>query len=247
MPRINFNDSGSYAGSSNYFSLSDNGDKADINLLIDKEEDIEIYAVHTIETKDGQTTVNCLREPSGTIDDCPLCAAKNRPYIQLYLKLINEGQIKIWTRGKTFYDKIKSLLRRYKPLSATTFEIEREGKKGDPKTTYGFYEVETLDGLKNKEAVLNHFGLEDTVNILGDYVKDYSYEDLCDFLDYGTLPDGSGNKSQVGGRDYSRNKTEKADIRRRKPVMEEAEEVAEEKITKRRHSVKSATEDDEAY
>lgn len=243
MPKINFDDSSSYSGNSNYFSLSDNGDKADINILIDKEDDIEIYAVHTIETKDGQTIVNCLREPQGSMDDCPLCAAKNRAYVQIYLKLINEGQVKVWTRGKTFYDKLKSLLRRYKPLSATTFEVEREGKKGDPKTTYGFYEVGTLDGLKNKEAVLKHFKLEDAINILGDYVKDYSYDELCDFLDYGTLPDGYGNKSEAGGRDYSRNKTNKSEIRRRPAKVDEDTETPE---PPRRRPAK-VDEDEEAY
>lgn len=209
MPRININDAEQYSSGGNYFSLKDDGDVAQVRLLIDSEEDVEVYAVHQIQTKEGNITVNCLREPGAAIDTCPLCQNRHKPQVSLFIKLIHEDTIKVWNRGKTFYETIKGLIRRYKPLPAYDFEVERHGKAGDSKTTYQFYQVGDIDdSIQNVDDLLNATNLEldNKLEILGNYVRDWSYDEMWDYLESGKLPDNNNQAQggEQGGRNYNR-------------------------------------------
>lgn len=192
MPKINIEQADSYSNAGGqYFTLADDGDTATVNFLLDSEDDLEIYAYHSLDGREGKFSVNCIREPNAGKETCPLCAAGHRTGIQLYIKLINEGVIKIWTRGKSFYSQIQSLLRRHKKLSSKTFEIERIGKKGDTKTTYSFYEMDGDYSAKDRSDLLDYYGLTeaDEPEILGTYLRNWTFEDMEYFLDTGEIPD----------------------------------------------------------
>ena len=113
------------------------------------------------------------------VDDCPLCAAKQRVLAKVFVPVYDEEtqEIKIWDRGKTFFSKISSLCARYNPLVSTPFEIERNGKKGDTSTTYETYALETDD------LTLEDF--PEVPELLGTLILDKTYEELEFYLDNG--------------------------------------------------------------
>lgn len=222
MPKITFEESEKYRSGGSYFGLSDNGDTAQVQFLIDNERDIEVYATHKIETKDGMKTVNCLREPGAPISDCPLCQTKHSVSIGVYVKLLHEGKLEIWNRGKSMYEKFKNLARRFKPLSSHVIEIERVGKKGDVNTSYDFYDIETLKNIKSKEDILADFSKEDidAVEIFGNIIKDYTFEQLEDFLRTGSFDTGEESQVRRRNRKYEEvRNSEPARRNVRKPIM----------------------------
>lgn len=206
MPKISFEESNSYQSGGGFFGLQDDGDTAQVNFLVDNEGDIEVYAVHRIQDGNSTVVVNCLREPGAPISDCPLCQAKHGVTIGVYIKLIHDGSLKIWNRGKTFYDRIKNLCRRYKPLSAHLIEIERVGKKGDTNTSYDFYDIaEGFDkSVKSKDDLLADFSNEEIekIEVFGNVIKDYSYEQLENYLNTGVLSDEAEVKVTRRNRKY---------------------------------------------
>lgn len=221
MPKINFNEAESYSSGGSFFGLSDDGKVAQVQFLIDNEDDIEVYATHKVEVSGKTVTVNCLREPGASIDDCPLCKAKHGVSVGVYVRLIHDNRIKIWSRGKTFYQKFANLVRRYKPLSSHTIEIERVGKSGDPSTSYDFYDIDTVKNVKNKNDLLKDFSDDEIKQseIFGNYVKDYSYEQLENYLDSGNLGDDAPvRKRNSRGNDEHGGRTTEQNTRRRRPV-----------------------------
>lgn len=214
MPKITFEESEQYNQGSSFFGLADDGDTAQVNFLIDNERDIEVYATHKIEVDGSQQTVNCLREPGAPINDCPLCSAKHGVSIGVYVKLLHDGKLKIWTRGKRFYERIKNLCRRYKPLASHLIEIERSGKKGDQNTTYDFYDI--ADGfdksIKSKDDLLADFSDEEikSIEIFGNIIKDYSFEQLEEYLDTGTISQEGDKQVVRRNRKYDRDATGEA-------------------------------------
>lgn len=142
MSRFNFEQADNYgAAKNNYFSLKDDGDTAIIRFLYNDINDVEGVAVHEVEVGDKKIDVECLRSYNEPVDNCPLCAAGYKQNAKLFIPVYDEGskESKIWTRGRTFFNKLSSLCSRYNPLVATPFEIERVGKKGDQSTTYETY------------------------------------------------------------------------------------------------------------
>lgn len=142
MSRFNFEQADNYgAAKNNYFSLKDDGDTATIRFLYNDINDVEGVAVHEVEVGDKKIDVECLRNYNEPVDNCPLCAAGYKQNAKLFIPVYDEGskESKIWTRGRTFFNKLSSLCSRYNPLVATPFEIERVGKKGDQNTTYETY------------------------------------------------------------------------------------------------------------
>ena len=149
MARFNANEVENYGGQGGggFFSLKNDKDVATVRFMYNTIDDVEGYAVHEIEVDGKKRYVNCLREYNQPLDDCPLCAAKSRVIAKLFVILydVESEEIKIWDRGKTFFSKLSSLCARYNPLVSTPFEIERNGKKGDTKTTYETYALDTDD------------------------------------------------------------------------------------------------------
>lgn len=186
MSRININDIEKFeqtGGDTNFFnSLKDDKDTAVIRLLHSDVDDLDIHAVHRVEVtnKDGKTInryVGCLA-PEGK--PCPLCNSGNFRLIKIYLHLIHEGQYKIWERGKTMIRKIEGLFPRYgrdvNGLYGREFEVQRNGGKGDPKTSYEFYPLDkdgkTIEDFKDeKKDVEGTLILEWDANTMTDFLN----------------------------------------------------------------------------
>lgn len=183
MARFNYSEADNYgAQKSNYFSLKDDGDTAKIRFLINDIDDVEGVSVHEVQVGDKTIDVECLRAYNEPIDNCPLCAAGRKLNAKVFIPVYDEGskESKIWTRGKTFFNKMSSLCSRYNPLVSTPFEIERVGKKGDTNTTYETYPMQS-----------DNARIEDFPEIKAEGICFYtkSYEDLEYYLANGEFPD----------------------------------------------------------
>ncbi len=231
MARFNYEEVDKYGnnGVAGFFSLKQDKDTALIRFLYDTINDIEGLSVHQIEVNGTKRYVNCLRNYNDPIDKCPLCAAKFKVMAKLFILLYDteEQEIKVWDRGKTFFSKMASLCKHYKPLSGTVFEVERNGKKGDQKTQYELYEDES-DGL-TVEEFKKQMKLE-FPEILGGIVLDKTYDELIYFLENGEF-EFSDEEPSENERPIRRGK--KGHVQRRRPVIaEEDEEKKEEKNNK---------------
>lgn len=221
MPRVNINDVSKYSnsgggGSGSYFSLKNDKDVKEVRFMLNDAEDLNeyIYAVHRVMVAGSQyeRNVNCLRNYNDPVDDCPFCAAGEKIYTRLFLPLydIDEDAVKIWERSTSFIKKMTSVCSRYKDLVSHTFEIERNGKPKDQKTTYEVYETgeddTTLDDLP------------DVPKILGRYVMDKTAEDMEFYLDEGQFPpEDDEDEAPVRRRGNSTRNTEPEDVEEDEP------------------------------
>ena len=198
MAKINIKDAGKFTsvGTSEYFTLKDDGDIAQVRMLYDDPDggDMDFFLIHQIETEiNGRKVrkyVSCNAvDEDGHIhkDDCPLCKAGYRTQEKLFLQLYDEtdGKLKVWERGKNFVGKIVSFLNRYGSLVERPIEIERKGKKGDTNTTYEMF------ALEKDDKCLDDF--PEKVNIEGTYVVKASKADMIDMVD--GIYDWGGGKS----------------------------------------------------
>lgn len=181
MARFNAHEADNYGGQGGggFFSLKNDKDVATVRFMYNTIEDVEGFAVHEIEVDGRKRYVNCLRDYNQPVDDCPLCAAKQRVIAKVFVHVYDEEtqEIKVWDRGKTFFSKLSSLCARYNPLVSTPFEIERNGKKGDTSTTYETYALATDD--------LTLEDLPEIPELLGTLILDKTYEELEFYLDNG--------------------------------------------------------------
>lgn len=149
MARFSFNDADNYGGNgtNKYFSLKDDKDTAVVRFLYNDMNDIQGVSVHEIEVDGKRVDVECIRAYNEPVSKCPLCEAGYKVNAKLFIPVYDEDSkdTKIWTRGKTFFNKLSSLCSRFNPLVSTPFEIERCGKKGDTNTTYEIYPMKSDD------------------------------------------------------------------------------------------------------
>lgn len=231
MARFNINEVENYGGQGGggFFSLKNDKDVATVRFMYNTIDDVEGYSVHEIEVDGKKRYVNCLREYNQPLDDCPLCAAKFRVIARLFVILydVESEEVKIWDRGKTFFSKLSSLCARYNPLVSTPFEIERNGKKGDTKTTYETYALDTDDVTLED--------LPEVPELLGTLILDKSYEELEFFLDNGYFEEdvekqAPSERNPKNDRRNSISKREPANEaparRRRIPAAAPAEDIA---------------------
>lgn len=181
MSRFSVSEKDNYGGQggNGFFSLKDDKDIATVRFMYNTIDDVMGDSVHEVELDGKKRYVNCLREYSDPVDSCPLCAAKMRVLAKFFIMLYDEDsqEVKIWDRGRTFGTKMASLCARYDPLVSTPFELERNGKRGDMKTTYETYALDTDDVTLED--------LPEMPEILGGLVLDKSYDELVFFLDNG--------------------------------------------------------------
>jgi hypothetical protein len=184
MATFSFADADNYgqANSGSFFSLKDDGDTGRIRFMYRGIEDVQGYAVHQVDVGDKKRYVNCLRTYNDPIDMCPLCQAQYKVMPKLFLKVYNEdaGEAQIWERGKTYFQRIASMAARYKPLCNEIIEVQRNGKKGDMKTTYEFFPIESTDfDLDNTECS----------EPLGTIILDKTAQEMDVYLNTGSFPD----------------------------------------------------------
>lgn len=183
MARINMKDSGKFAsGTSDYFSLKDDGDTAKVRFLYNEPDgsDMDYYLVHEIKLEDGKHKyVSCLAvDDEGHMhkDDCPLCKAGIPTKEKLFLQLYNEDEHKlmIWERGATFVGKIVAYLNRYGSLVSRPMDVTRRGRKGDKKTSY-----ELFAGDKDDKTLAD---FPEKINIEGRIIVKATAQDMQDMV-----------------------------------------------------------------
>ena len=183
MSRFNFQEAENYgAVKSNYFNLKDDGDTARIRFLINDLNDVEGVATHEVQVGDKRIDVECLRAYNEPIHKCPLCEAGMKVNAKLFVPVYDIGskESKIWTRGRTFFNKLSSLCSHFNPLVSTPFEIERVGKKGDTNTTYETYP------MQSDNARIEDFP---EINAEGTCFQVKTYEELQNYLQTGDFGD----------------------------------------------------------
>lgn len=184
MPRIIPDEAENYQGSLNgeWFSLKNDKDVARVQFMIDKYDDLDVFACHKVEVGGKERYVDCLRTYDDPIDNCPLCAAgipvKPVRFVVMYQH--DDGKVKIWERGKNFVDKLKSLCNRYSPLSEYVFEIERVGVAGSKDTKYEIYPMDRVEPVDLAEV--------ERPELLGGLILDKTADEMDIYLDTGEFP-----------------------------------------------------------
>lgn len=209
MARFNAEQVDKYGGQggAGYFSLKNDKDVAQVRFMYNSIDDVEGYAVHPVEIDGKKRYVNCLREYNQSVDNCPFCKARMYTTAKIFVPIYNVDQdrVQIWERGKKFISKISSICARYPNVVSHTFEIERNGAKGDTGTTYEIYETgkdeTTLEDLPEQNPVL------------GKLVLDKSADDMEFFLENGYFPP-EGDEIPVRRRESRTDDTEERGTRR---------------------------------
>lgn len=246
MAKININNSGKYAssGSNDFFSLQDDGDIARVRMLYDQPDgsDLDYFLLHEVEIDDKKRYVNCLAvDEEGDLhpEDCPLCSNGFKRIEKLFIQLYDEdeGVVKTWDRGKSFVPKLLTYVNRYGSLVEQPIEIERQGKRGNKKTTYDLFPLE------KDNAVLEDY--PEKQELLGSLILDLSEEQMEEILD-GTfsLEDNSSRPRRRGkqSRRTSARDEERPQTRNRRSRREEVEEDEEEQSPRSRRRTTRNTE-----
>ena len=192
MPRITADEAQNYQSNLNgeWFSLKNDKDVARIQFMIDRYEDLDVFACHRVKIGDKERYVDCLRTYDEPIDKCPLCAAgipvKPVRFVVMYQH--DDGKVKIWERGKNFIAKIQSLCNRYSPLSQYVFEIERVGKAGSKDTRYEIYPMDRVEPVDLSEV--------ERPELLGGLILEKTPEEMEVFLQTGNFPQTDEESSE---------------------------------------------------
>ena len=237
MGRVNFADVNNYGnnnGGAGFFSLKNDKDVARVRFMLENEDDLNniAYAVHRVKIGDSERNVSCLRAYNEPVSKCPFCQDLGPSTLKFYIPLYNEDdeEVQMWERGKTFASKLSGIMSRYgskTPLVNHIFEIERNGEKGDMKTTYEAYEVD------KDETVLAD--LPEIPEVIGRYILDKSEDDMNYYLEEDEFPPEEDD-APIRRRNSRQQEEEEDDV-----PFDEAEEPVEERTTRRRASEKSSS------
>lgn len=189
----------SSSGGGGFFNIANDKEVKAVRFLYDSVDDIEGTTVHKIKlkNKDGELKdryVNCLRAYDDPIDMCPFCREKIATQARLFIPLYNidEDEVQVWDRGKTMFQKLVSQCERAvrsKKGDATSivnhvFEVERNGKPKDKKTTYELYEVHDHD---YGDASLDDFEIPQIIGPKS-FVLDKSADEMEYYLEEDEFP-----------------------------------------------------------
>jgi hypothetical protein len=217
MGRFGVNDADNYGGNggSSFFALKNDRDTARVRFMYNGMEDVVGYAVHEVEVDGKRRYVNCLREYNEPKNMCPFCASNNFQKAKLYIPVydIDEGEVKIWERGKNFFQKMSAICARYTnsntPLVAHTFDIERHGKKGDTSTTYEIYETGVDDTLLED--------LPEVPDVMGSIILDKTYDEAQFYVENRYFPNNDGAPNRGNSTDRPERVSEDRPTGRRTP------------------------------
>ena len=225
MGRVSISKSGSYgsASANGFFSLADDKDSAVVTFLYEEEDgsDMDYFVVHQVEVDGRNRYVNCnaISEDGESIhpENCPLCEEGFPRVEKLFLQLYNEntGQVETWDRGRSYVQKIVTLINKYGPLVNQPFEIVRSGKKGDQRTTYEFFPESPDD-----EATLDDF--PEKSQLLGTLILDLDEDQMFDVIDGKfTLEDNSSRRgnSRYNGPAPRRGSSRESNSRESRPAV----------------------------
>lgn len=235
-----------YKGGGNnasYFSLKNDKDTATVRFMHTDIDDAW-NVVHKVEIDGKDRWVLCTQE-----GDCPGCKKLSKPQLKLFLQLEQDGERKLWERGQNFIPKIQGLINRYGDLCNREYEIERNGKAGDTKTTYELYALDKDD--YTIDEIEEEFNIEKQ-DLIGAFILDLSFEDFEDAVhgDYKlpkreeedkgsrrrTTRDDDAPKSRRRGRELDEDAPAERRSRRSKDEDDKEDEPKEERSSRRNRS-----------
>ena len=143
-------------GKINFLKLSNDGDYAKVRFMYGPGEVFQGESVHNVSQDPTRPRyASCLREAGQPVEVCPLCAQGSKVTCQFYIPVYvistvtnvrgvetetPVGQVMLFQKGATFAAQIKSIVRqagqRNVPIVNCVFNLVRNGKPGDTKTTY---------------------------------------------------------------------------------------------------------------
>ena len=168
-----------------FFALKNDQDEAIVRFMHNSPEDFDIMYNHSVIVSGKRRKVNCIRDPKGDINECPLCAAGNKLQTNVYLHLIeytkdDSGNIiatpKIWERTSSYITTLKNLCDEYPPLSNHIFKIKRNGAPGSIDTTYSIMYASPT--IYSPDLYVKDDSCFDDIKALGTCVLDKNYEEL---------------------------------------------------------------------
>lgn len=180
-------------GGGGFFGIQNDKEVKQIRFMYNSVDDVEGMSVHKVDVGDKKRYVNCLREYNDPIEKCPFCAEHIPVQARLFIPVYNiaEDAVQIWDRGKTMFPKITSICSRYasdKNLVNSVFEVERNGKPGDQKTTYEIFKISD-DNTEIED-------LPEIPQVLGGLVLEKNADEMEHYLQYDEFPDnGNSNNS----------------------------------------------------
>ena len=216
MGRLSLSDLDKIGGGSSggFFSLKDDGDEAQVRILLNKLEDMEdgfMYACHSVPVEGSKygRDVACLRNYGDPVDKCPLCANGYKVNAKLFIPLYNvdTDEVQLWNRGKGFMSKFSTFCSRYSKPSIVSHlvTIHRTGEAGSMQTTYELF-MDEVDDVTLED-------LPEAPQPLGMTVIDASADDMNYYLEEGEFPPNDSEQEQEP-------------VRRRGRQQEEEEEEA---------------------
>jgi hypothetical protein len=141
------------SGSGGFFSLKGDGDYADVRFLYgDNPNDLDWFPVYKVKI-DGRDRKVYVNDVNG---NDPLGQNGYKPTIRATFQLIevdvdektgktreeyNEGDIKIWERGKIHIEALMVSMNTNGALDELTYRITRNGAAGDMKTSYSIMPI----------------------------------------------------------------------------------------------------------
>lgn len=201
MGRINPNDYDKYDSQNNsnseWLKLQNHGDVARVQFLYDSYNDLETFACHKVKVgvsesgRDIERLVDCKRSYDDPIDMCPFCAAgiQVKPVTMVSMYDHKDKKVKIWERGTTFRKQLESFFNRYPKLSDMVFEIERNGQRGDKKTTYQLFPMPDVEPIDVSNVERPEF--------LGTVIMDKTPEEMQTYIDTGSFPEREKEESST--------------------------------------------------
>ena len=222
MARFNASDYEKYGGQGGggFFGIANDGDIKQVRFMYETTDDIIGMSVHRVEVNGKERYVNCLRAYNDPMDNCPFCRERMTPQARLFIPVYNieEDVAQIWDRGKTMFQSLMSQCKRCSNekhhIVNTIFEIERNGKPKDPKTTYGLFPVD-----KDETELAD---LPDAPKILGGFVLDKTAEEMDYYLENKEFPptedEEQSDEPPVRRRESRDREEPRRDNRRRTPA-----------------------------
>lgn len=203
MAYVNFNNLGSTttqetpsSNSVGFFSLKNDGDEAIVRFMHDSTDSFEILGTHPIQVGGKFRRINCVRTPSQSVSECPLCEKGERIDYRFYIHLLQytnnpDGSVsvepKVWERSISYAHKLKEYINNYGPMSDVICKIVRHGKAGDMKTEY-----EIIPNLNKQIYKDDIFVKKDDCfkdySALGVAVMDKTYDEIVTYINTGDFP-----------------------------------------------------------
>lgn len=192
MARITLDQAQTFPEGNNVFlSLSNDKDSVEGRFAYASYMDIPVDTIHSVKGADGRIkNISCMRE---TYDQptsvCPLCNAGHQVSKVVYFNFFNfaTNTMTVWQRSEAYYRKnliplFQDLENQGLALCSVPFKIERNGAKGDSRTTYVVMPRQA-DG-----TMIDSLPEEIDVMEMG-IIKDLTYEEMNTFLTTGNLPE----------------------------------------------------------